>query len=146
MEIDKYIQTLLHGLQYKKLLESKMEFIREKYGLREVEVKVLYFLTHCGDHNTARDIREEMKLTKGHISQAVDRLQKMGFLVLIPDQGDRRYVHLQLTKQAKSVTEEIQREWSGLNQIVFAGITKEEEETLKRVALKIANNLEKELK
>lgn len=146
MDVDKSIQTLLHGLQYKKLLENRILPIQEKYDLRKVDIEVLYFLSRCGDHNTARDIREGMNLTKGHISQSVDRLQKMGLLMQVPDKEDRRYIHLAPTEQAKTLVAEILDAWDSLNMSVFSGITDDEVQVLKAVALKIKNNLEKELK
>ena len=146
MELDRSIQLLLNGLHYKKLLESKICSIQEKYGLRKVDIEVLYYLATCGTKDTARDIREEMNLTKGHISQAVDRMQKMCILEQITDKDDRRYVHLQPTEHARSLMEEIKIVWEELNQSVFAGITAEEHQVLKNVAIKIKNNLEKELK
>ncbi|MBQ8662313.1 MAG: winged helix-turn-helix transcriptional regulator [Eubacterium sp.] len=146
MNIDKSVQALLHGLQYKKLLENRIISIQEKYDLRKVDIEVLYFLAHCGEHNTARDIRADMNLTKGHISQSVDRLQKMGLVMQVPDKEDRRYIHLAPTEQAKTLMDEILDAWDSLNQSVFAGITEDEVQVLKTVAQKIKNNLEKELK
>ena len=137
---------LLQGLQYKKLFENKVNYIQEKYGLRKVDIEVLYYLSRCGERDTARDIREEMSLTKGHISQSVDRLQKMNLLEQITDKEDRRYVHLQPTQAAKSMVKEILSVWEELNQSIFAGVTEEEIQVLKNVAMKIRNNLEKELK
>lgn len=146
METDRSIQILLQGLHYKKLLENKIISIQEKYGLRKVDIEVLYYLSRCGEKDTARDIREEMNLTKGHISQAVDRMQKMDLLEPVTDKDDRRYVHLQPTQNAKALIKEIMKVWDDLNQSIFVGITEEEQQVLKNVALKIRNNLEKELK
>lgn len=146
METDRSIQWLLNGLHYKKLLENKICPIQEKYGLRKVDIEVLYYLTGCGAKNTARDIREEMNLTKGHISQAVDRMQKMHILEPIIDETDRRCVHLTPTENGKALMGEIKIVWDELNQSIFGDITEAERQVLRAVALKIKNNLEKELK
>ena len=146
METDRSIQILLQGLHYKKLLENKINSIQEKYGLRKVDIEVLYYLSNCGGKDTARDIKEEMNLTKGHISQAVDRMQKMNIIEQVTDKEDRRYIHLQPTEYARTLMQEIMLVWDELNQSIFAGITEEEQQVLKNVALKIRNNLEKELK
>lgn len=144
--MDRSIQMLLYGFQYKKMLESRINPIREKYNLRKVDIEILYYLSRCGDKDTARDIIKEVNLTKGHISQSVDHLQKMNILTLIPDREDRRYVHLAPTDQANAIMKEIMSVWEELNRTVFEGITAEEQQVLKNVALKIRNNLEKELK
>ena len=144
--MDRSVELLLHGFQYKKMLESIMNPIQEKYGLRKVDIEVLNYLSHCEERNTARDIIRETMLNKGHISQSVDRLQKMNMLAQIPDQEDRRYVHLAPTENAKALGEEIREAWATLHQKIFEGVTEEEIEVLKNVANKIRNNLEKELK
>ena len=144
--LDQSIQILLHGLHYKKLLEHRINSIQEKYGLRKVDVEVLYYLSHCNGKDTARDIIHEMNLTKGHISQSVDRLGKMGILVQVHDHADRRYVHLTTTEQATAMMEEIQKVWDEFHHAIFEGVTEEEKKVLRQVAQKIRNNLEKELK
>jgi len=140
--MDKPIEHLLHGSKYKQLLENRISTIREKYDLRKVDVEVLYYLSKCGGKNTSRDIREESPLTKSHISQSVDRLQKMQLLTMVPDAEDRRCVHLSLTPQAHHIVAEINDVWSDLRQILFAGISQEELLVLNQVAAKISANIE----
>ena len=143
--MEKQIDNLLHGSQFKQLMENRIMEIREKYGLRKVDVEVLYYLSTSGDKNTSKDIKTDTKITKGHISQSIDRLQKMELLVFIPDENDRRCVHLCLTERAGTVTREITAIWNDLNKIIFEGVTEEEKQVLASVALKIANNIDRAL-
>lgn len=143
--MEKQIDNLLHGSQFKQLMENRIMEIREKYGLRKVDVEVLYYLSTSGDKNTSKDIKTDTKITKGHISQSIDRLQKMELLVFIPDENDRRCVHLCLTERAGTVTSEITAIWNDLNKIIFEGVTEEEKQVLASVALKIANNIDRAL-
>ncbi len=143
--MDTQIERLLHGVRYKHLLESRIAFIREKYNLRRADVEILYYLSSCGEKNTPTDITTRSVLTKSHISQSVDSLQKRGLLESIPDADDRRCIHLKLTGQAETVVKDINKAWTDLNQIVFAGITQEEMELLRQVAARIGENMDRAL-
>lgn len=143
--MDTQIERLLHGVRYKQLLESRIMCIREKYDLRKVDIEVLYYLSKCGDRNTPTDIKDGSMLTKSHISQSVDMLQKRNLLELIPDSNDRRCVHLALTEQARAVVEDINKVWADLNRIVLDGVTEEEKQIFRRVSAKISDNMDQAL-
>ncbi|CVI65504.1 transcriptional regulator SlyA [Clostridiales bacterium CHKCI001] len=143
--MDKQVELMLQGIRYKQLLEREIIQIREKYSLRKVDIKILYYLSRCGEKDTSRDIQNSTKLTRGHISQSIFRMQKMNILMFIPDEKDRRCVHLKLTPEAESVVCEITEIWTRLNQIIFDGITEEEKRVLEKVAIKIDTNIEKAL-
>lgn len=143
--MDTQIERLLHGARYKQLLESRILCIREKYDLRKVDIEVLYYLSKCGERNTPTDIKDGSMLTKSHISQSVDMLQKRNLLELIPDSNDRRCIHLTLTEQAKAVVKDINEAWADLNRIVLEGVTEEEKELFQRVAAKISANMNRAL-
>lgn len=143
--MERQIDNLLHGAQFKQLMEDRIAQIREQYGLRKVDVEILYYLSGCGDRNTSKDIKNDTKITKGHISQSVDRLQKMDLLTFIPDENDRRCVHLRLTQKAEQVSRDITGVWNELSSIVFEGVTEEEARVLASVASKIARNIDRAL-
>jgi len=140
-DMDTQIEVLLHGTRYKQLLENRILAIREKYELRKVDIEVLYYLSRCGDKNTSTDIKAGSMLTKSHISQSVDYLQKRGLLELIPDENDRRCVHLAMTEQAHQIVKEIGEVWADLYRIIFAGVTEEEKQQLHQIAVKICANM-----
>ena len=141
--MERQIDNLLHGAQFKQLMEDRIAQIRERYGLRKVDVEILYYLSGCGERNTSKDIKNDTKITKGHISQSVDRLQKMELLTFIPDENDRRCVHLCLTQKAEQVSRDITGVWNEMSRIVFEGVTEEEVKVLASVAAKIARNIDR---
>ena len=141
--MERQIDNLLHGSQFKQLMEDRISQIREQYGLRKVDVEILYYLSGCGERNTSKDIKNDTKITKGHISQSVDRLQKMELLTFSPDENDRRCVHLCLTQKAEQVSRDITGVWNEMSRIVFEGVTEEEVKVLASVAAKIARNIDR---
>lgn len=137
------IETVLRGGQFKKLVTSQLAGIRKKYGLRRVEMEILYFLSKCGDNNTSKDIAHYLEMNKGHISQAVENLCKQGYLTAVTDVHDRRYVHFLVTDKGKVFNEDMSELWGNMLQKIFDGITEEEMAVFKAVALKMGENMDR---
>lgn len=140
--MERSLEILLHGTQFKQLLASRITDLREQYGLRKIDVEILYYLYHCSGRNTSKDIKETYMFTKGHISQSVERLQEMRLLSCTPDCRDRRCMHFQLTKEADGIVQTISGMWEEMTEEIFAGVTEEEKRVLKEVAVKLAHNME----
>ncbi len=139
--MDAQIEKMLHGARYKQLLEILITPIREKYGLRKVDVEVLYYLSCCGRRNTPTDVKDSSLLTKSHISQSIDRMSRMNLLVMTPDGNDRRCIHLALTPQAHEIVAEIHQIREELQHIIFRDIPEDEIQAFCQVAAKIEKNI-----
>ena len=144
--MEQEITVLLHGREFKELLAGRVEEFRKKYGLRKVDVEILYYLDQCGEQNTSRDIFALHTYTKGHISQSVERLQEMKYLTCEQDQKDRRCIHFQLTGEAEGIVEEARRMWEEIATVIFEGVTDEEKQMLRQVAIKMQQNMERAIK
>ena len=142
--MDTDFETLLNGQQFKKLYEKMSNLITEKYDLHKIEIEILLFLRR-GQYDTARDIAETKYFSKAHISQAIEHLTACGYLVGKPDVQDRRCIHLLLTENAEPVCEELLKLRNDLMKIVYKDISEEEKEVMRRVAKKIARNINEEL-
>ena len=137
-------ETLLNGQQFKKLYEKMSNLITEKYGLHKIEIEILLFLRN-GRFDTARDIAENKFFSKAHISHAIEHLTECGYLTGKADEQDRRCIHLELTKDAEPVCEELEKLRKGLADIIYKDVTEEEKRVMLQVGKKIAHNINKEL-
>ncbi|MDO4324141.1 MAG: MarR family winged helix-turn-helix transcriptional regulator [Lachnospiraceae bacterium] len=143
--MERSVVLLLHGREFKQLLESRSAVIRERYGLRKIDVEILYYLHQFGERNTSKDIRDAYMFTKGHISQSVERLQKMRLLEPVPDVRDRRCIHLKLTPEAEDIVCSIGKMWEEMTAAIFEGITEQEKHMLYEVAVKMTHNMKRAL-
>ena len=141
--MDKQMDAILQGGQFKKLLDEQSAELRQKYDMKRAELEILYFLSHSGEHNTSTDIHVQLMMNRGHISQAVDSLCKREYIIAIPDKKDRRYIHYQLLEPAKEIVEELARRREEMNRQILNGISEEELKVFRDVAVKIKNNIEK---
>ena len=141
--MDRQIESILQGGQFKKLLDEQSAELRQKYNLKKAELEILYFLSRCGEHNTSTDIHYQLMMNKGHISQAVDSLCRRSFIVAIPDKEDRRYIHYEILDSAQEIVEEMARRREETNRKIFEGISEEELRVFGEVSAKIRNNIRK---
>ncbi|MCI6553257.1 MAG: winged helix DNA-binding protein [Lachnospiraceae bacterium] len=137
-------ETLLSGQLFKKLYDKRCVLITEKYGLHKIEIEILLFLKK-EKYDTARDIVEAKHFSKAHISHAIEHLMEQGYLVGRMDAQDRRCIHLKLTEEAEPVCQELLKLRKSLMKAVYKDITDEEMQVLKRVARKVAHNINEEL-
>lgn len=126
-----------------KLMEDQTIVIQQQHHLKRAELDVLYFLSRSGELDTSTDIRRVLLMNRGHVSQTMERLRRKKLLVAIQDETDRRYIHYQLTGEACEIAREVAEVWERIEQTLFHGITRREQETLYRITEKIAWNLER---
>ena len=140
-KMDRQVEVLLRGGQFKQLFENYVKSLRQKYGLKRTEIEVLYYLSHCAEHNTAKEITASLHMNKGHISQTTDALVQRGYISAAKDAVDYRIVHYTLTKEAGCVTEEIDAAIDRLYRALFAGISDQDQEALARIAEQMTANI-----
>lgn len=139
--MEEQVEIILRGGQFKLLLERQFFNVREKYGLKRVELEVLFFLSKCGENNTSTDICRRLKLNKGHVSQAVDSLCRQGYLEMAVDREDRRYIHFTVTSKADELVQDMAVRWRNMNRRIFEGISEEDLKIFKKVSARIGENM-----
>lgn len=139
------LDTLLYGMQFRRLMEKEMQPIETEYGLYKIDVQILLYLKHAGSQNTSKDIMRMNMFTRGHISQSLSRLQKKGYVRMEQDLEDRRCTHNYLTESASDALSKIERMSKQIRKIVLEGVTEEEQKVFATVAQKMTRNIEKVL-
>lgn len=137
-------EELFSGVQYKKLFDREFEPLQKEYDLCKIDMQILFYLYSAGEKNTSKDIVELNMFTKGHISQALSRLQKKKLIVMVQDQEDRRCMHIIVNrKQAEEIVDKVRETYEQMNEIAFQGITEEEIELFRFITDKIKNNIKR---
>ena len=141
-EMEKQIDMILRGGSFKKLLEEQSVELRQKYDMKKAELEILYFLSKCGEHDTSTDIHRQLMMNRGHISQAVDNLCRKNYIIAIPDERDRRYVHYKISENAQELVVEMTQRRELMNQRILKGISEEELRIYREVSEKIKRNID----
>ena len=135
----------MYGMQFRRLLAKEMQPVEIKYGLQKIDMQILLYLKRAGEQNTSKDIMRLNMFTRGHISQSLSRLQKMGYVRMEQDPDDRRCTHNYLTDEASAIIRKIEKISRTIREIVLEGVTEEEQKILVDVAQKMNSNIEKVL-
>ena len=140
------IELLLGGQQFKQLYEKEYGFIMEKYGLRKIEIDMIYFMYRNNNTCTAKEIVNYNHISKAHISKAMDNLNNLGYISISHDIKDHRICKMSLKESTKDVAEEIIEVRKHIYQVLLNGISNEELEIVKNITRKIINNIDAEIK
>ncbi len=123
-----------------KLHDSLLKEICDDYHLSLIEAKILSFLHNNPEKDTAGDIVELRMLAKSNVSNAVELLIQKAMLKRVPDQKDRRKIHLKLLPAAQPIQEAIDRlQVEYLNEL-FEGFSEDEIQIFTVLNQKIMQN------
>lgn len=136
-------EYLSHIRRTMKLHESLLKTICERYHLTLVEAQVVSFLYNNPTKDTAGDIVELRMLSKGNVSQAVERLIQKSMLARSPDAADRRKIHLRLLAASAPVTKEIDVLQEQFHAAVFQGLSPEEYRQFEALNSRVMKNIER---
>ncbi len=137
------MKKVLRGNEFKRVFESQFDEVKKKYGLKKVDIEVLLYLGENQDHDTPTEIFKNLGLNRGHVSQALDNLIKKGFIIAFSDEHDRRSMHYKVSESAKEVMDEVIKIKVNFDDKMLEGISDDDLEIYKKVALKIIDNLKK---
>lgn len=139
------LDLLMSGHQFKKFYEKNYEGIMKKYDLKKIEIEILYFISNCGENDTARDIATIQYISKSHISNSIEDLTHKKYISVIEDCQDRRRFHLKLTDTARPIIDEIEMIRNQIFETLFQNVTEDERQILIRIAKKITQNISEDL-
>lgn len=99
------------------------ENLLKEYDITQIEVDILAFLANNPQYNHAQDIVDLRGISKAHVSLAIEKLVKKGWLTRKPDQSNRRCNILILTDRSHDIVLKIQNIQKQYNQITFQGLS-----------------------
>ena len=136
------LDIVLRGRMLKRISDLAFGELRRKYGLKQLEVEILIYLSR-NPGSSASTFIKEMGLNKGQVSVAMDSLSSGGFIALEQDNKDHRYSHASITEKALPVLEDAERLKAQYEKMIFSGISPEEASSFWHVLEKIVANLRK---
>ena len=136
------LDIVLRGRKLKRISDIAFGELRRKYGLKQLEVEILIYLSRNPEASASTFIKE-MGLNKGQVSVAMDNLSSGGFITLKRDNRDHRYSHASVTEKALPVLEEAEKIKVLYEKMIFSGISPEDAFSFWNVSKKMMANLEK---
>ena len=118
---------------------------RNGVGLSPLQMRVLSFVQEKGCVK-ATDIAQQFNVTPATVTAQIDNLEGSKWLRRCSDGKDRRVVNIRLTAKAKRELDKVVKESIDKYSWLFSTLTREEQETLLNLLLKVNTNAKKILK
>src|SRR5574344_954958 len=103
-----------------------------------------YIFHHQGQEIVAKDVMARSKVSKATTSQTLSGLEKKGYIRMVAAPEDKRKKIITLTAKGEKVEAEFKEIFKEISARVKAGVTPEEEATVRSVLAKIRANLSEE--
>jgi DNA-binding MarR family transcriptional regulator len=116
----------------------------EQHGLSEGRLAVMFRLYRQGDCPLG-DLASELDTTPRNITGLVDHLERDGLVERVPDPQDRRSLRARLTPAGKQRIDGIWLEGFEHQNVVTAGMSKDDLAQLRHLCLQLVENARKEL-
>lgn len=144
--MEKSIENMLRGRRMKRMVEMNCNEIRKRYGLKQVELDILFFMVTYNMPVTPTEICNKLFLNKGQVSRSLLHLTELGYLENYPDQNDKRVVWYQTLEGSREVGDAIMKKQDEMEAKLSEGINQEEIDYFFRVFEKLLKNIDKNMK
>lgn len=126
------------------LYERTVMPVCKAYGLTYMEFTVLMFLANNPQCDTAAQIVKIRRLTKSHVSVSLKGLQERGLVEGVYFPGNKKTLHLRLTRQAEPVIAEGLAAQKEFGDKLIRGFTPDEVKQLQKLVEKLHENMKQE--
>ncbi|KXT75591.1 MarR family winged helix-turn-helix transcriptional regulator [Streptococcus sp. DD12] len=129
------------------LLESRARSLAKDYAVENLAgpqgVSLLYLINHQKEESYIRDIERRLKVSKSVASGLIKRMEKNGYVTIVPSQKDKRYKQVLLTDLGKTEGQRFSIFVDAIHDQLFEGISKSDIRTALHVLDRLQKNLEK---
>ncbi|WP_320163579.1 MarR family winged helix-turn-helix transcriptional regulator [uncultured Trichococcus sp.] len=106
------------------------------------ELDLITFLSN-NEMDTSKEIADSLGLSKSLIARSVDSLVAKSYLETRVDEGDRRYIHLVLTDQAKPIADRLRNRRKQFIASMTEGVSQEQFAQFEQTLEKMIANVER---
>lgn len=124
-----------------KYYNSLFDDLIKEYQISQIEIDILAFLANNPEYHYAQEIVDVRGISKAHVSIAVEKLVKRGFLNRKTDPKNRRCNILKITDEASELITKIQDVQSYYTKQVYQGMSKEDKENFNYYLSKMYQNI-----
>lgn len=123
---------------YEKELTGRLKML----GITSSQCAVLNYLFQSNqEHVTQREIEKQLNLKNPTVTGLLKRLDEKGFLFCVQSTSDKRCKNIYLTEKAFDIQKKMESDRKKLDKRLTIGMTKKEEEALRRGLAKVLYNI-----
>jgi MarR family transcriptional regulator for hemolysin len=96
---------------------------------------------HRGTWDSQRSLAKQIRIEGATLTRHLDRMEREGLIVRTRDDDDRRQIRVGMTPQGRVLHRRLRTTAQAVGARAAAGITERDEATLRRVLVKLRDNL-----
>ncbi|KXT78139.1 MarR family winged helix-turn-helix transcriptional regulator [Streptococcus sp. DD13] len=134
-----------HFRQFGMRLEKEARATAKRYGVEDLAgpqgFTLVYLLNHQDNEVFIKDIERKAQISKSVASGLIKRMEKNGYIQVIPSLVDKRKKQVVLTDDGREAGQKVQVFIEEFHRRLFRGLTKEEVRQAVRVWRRIEENI-----
>jgi len=121
------------------LFQQSYGDVFEPLGLKDGDYGQLAALRRAGApfELTPTELAKQLMMTSGGMTAAIDRLERKGFVVRVPNPADRRGSLVRLTESGRDVIDEAMRQHAGTEHQLVSALDAQEQAQLRELLHKL---------
>lgn len=112
-----------------------------QYDLKVGQAGILFVLDHYGEMSQ-KELAENLNVTPPSITAAIQKMEKVGFIVRRTDGKDQRVMRLCLAQKGRDCLEHTKNVAAQMDELMFKDMSQEEKMLLRRLLIQMKDNLE----
>lgn len=123
-------------------LKTRADADLGRYNLTFAQSRVFGFLNSCGGAASQKDIERYLEVSHPTVVGLVSRLEQRGFVLCRVDAADRRNKIVELTEQARTIGQDMERSVAATEAELLSGLSASDVDELRRMLTVMYGNLE----
>ncbi|MFX3949717.1 MarR family winged helix-turn-helix transcriptional regulator [Streptococcus suis] len=124
-------------------IEQISETIAKEYDVEHLAGALRFIAERSEAETFVKDIEAELKISKSVASNLVKRMEKNGFIQVLPSKVDKRFKQLVLTEKGQGKICHLKAFHEEMHHSLFWGIQKEDFDLVKQVGNQLKVNIQR---
>lgn len=125
----------------------RSEITVSKHWLQDMDLKphqaaILFILDRDGSMSQ-KELAKILHQTAPSVTNAIQKMEQKGYILRKPDEKDQRVLRVHLTEKSRTYLSQVKQTFRQMEAELFEGISKEEKEELRKILLRMLQNIEK---
>lgn len=112
----------------------------ETFDLKPWQAGILIVLSMEGELSQ-RELAKKLNQTPPSVTTAIQKMEKLGYIIRTPDPDDQRILRLRLTEKSREYLEHIREATKKIEEHILKGMNIEEKLLFRRLLIQVRDNL-----
>jgi DNA-binding MarR family transcriptional regulator len=125
-------------------LKTYQNQVDDGTGISKLTISQFQYINAINElqNSTITAIAEQLNITKASVTNGINKLVKMGYVLKTPSTEDKRVVHVTLTESSRKLVKAKSETLKGYGEFIHSALSEEETEQLKIILEKLVRHFD----